>query len=419
MLLGLILPAEHPWRDEAPMVGTVAYDGDVWGLTSASRAHLDLLLLDANDLEPVDLDAIRSYRVARPGTRIVASLPESTQPGSPVLAGLVGMGVYDLTQGLSLQEAVTRAPTYADAVRWTLGDDQNYTTGHRIEVRERIVERRVAGSRRPVLILVVGTGYGAGTTTLARTVAEAAREHGEAVTLIDAAIMPGASRLHGPIRALRAAPSGGHMPSREIEAGLREQAGGYVVVDAGRAGESTGLAEMASSADAVLFAVPPATHRLAWVEALAQELAVPTPTAYVIVGGSETEAAAMKAGLKEAVGDKAAPIHHLSRSRPTDTLSAILGDRLRPVGRRSSMLDRLRWRALTFVAIPGGILELLRTIVAQAAIVVGRLLGLVIVCGALALIVAVVLPTFGGVHAVAHLVAWVEAQYRQFTTSLP
>ena len=255
MILGLVLPAGHPWREQATMLGTVAFDGEVQELVAASRAHIDVLLIDASDLKLQDLDQIRAYRISRPQTRIVVALGEDVQPGSPHLAALVGMGIYDLVKG-PLSEALSHTPTYADAVRWTMLEDEPAT--HRVQVRERIVERRMAGSQRPVLIVVAGVGYGVGTTTLAHAVAQAAREQGQPVTLLDVAIMPGASRLHTPATALRAAPRGGHLPGIEIEAALRGQTGGYVVVDAGRAGESTGLPELALTTDAVLLAVAPA-----------------------------------------------------------------------------------------------------------------------------------------------------------------
>ena len=422
MIVGLILPADHPWRDEAPMLGTVAFDGEISGLSGAARARIDVLLLDVTDLDSADLAAIRSYRIARPGTRMVVSLPvdgPAGQPGSPVLAGFVGMGVYDLTQGVSLQDALMRTPTYADAVRWTMAGDQDSGVGRRIEVRERIVERRIAASQRSVFVVVAGMGYGVGTTTLARLVAETAREQGQVTTLIDAAIMPGASRLHGPVTVLRAVPRGSHLPSFEIEAALQGQSGGYVVVDAGRAGESAGLAELARTADAVLLAVPPAVHRLAWAEALAEEPLVPRPTAYVVVGGSEALAAAMAAELGQILHEKAGPVHHLPHERPERAITAILGERLLPKGRRPSLLSRVRWRARTFAALPGGVLRLVATVAQQAAFVIGRLLGLVIVATALAVVAAVVLPAFGGVHAVAHVFAWAHAQWRQISESLP
>lgn len=416
MILGLILPENHPWREQATVLGTVAFDGEVHGLVAASRAHIDVLLLDASDLEPQDLDQIRAYRISRPQTRIVVALPEDVQPGSPHLAALVGMGIYDLAHG-PLTEALSHTPTYADAARWTLPEDEAAT--RRVQVRERIVERRIAGSQRPVLVVVAGVGYGVGTTTLANAVAEAARAQGQPVTLIDAAIMPGASRLDTPATALRAAPRGGHLPILEIEAALRGQTGGYVVVDAGRAGESTGLPELALTADAVLLAVAPAPHRIAWAEALAEDPLVPTPTAYVVVGGSEAQAAATAAELRKVLHGKAAPVHYLSPERSAASVAAILGERLLPSGQGRSTLARLRWKVRTVAALPGGALRLLRTVGQQAALVVGRLLGLVIVAGALTLVAAVVMPVFGGVHAVAHLVAWAQGEWRQFTDALP
>ena len=418
MILGLILPENHPWREQATALGTVAFDGEVHGLVAASRAHIDVLLVDASDLEPQDLDQLRAYRISRPQTRIVVALAEDVQPGSPHLAALVGMGIYDLAKG-PLSEALSHTPTYADAARWTLPESEATGPTRRVQVRERIVERRIAGSQRPVLVVIAGVGYGVGTTTLANAVAHAAREQGQPVTLIDAAIMPGASRLDTPATALRAAPRGGHLPIFEIETTLRGQTGGYVVVDAGRVGESAGLPELALTADTMLLAVAPAPHRLAWAEALAEDPLVPTPTAYVVVGGSEAQAAATAAELRKVLHGKAAPVHHLSPERSAASVADILGERLMPSGQGLSPLARLRWKVRTVAAVPGGALRLLRTLGQQVALVVGRLLGLVIVAGALALVAAVVMPVFGGVHAVAHLVGWAHAEWRQFTDAFP
>lgn len=171
MILGLILSPDHAWRAQAAAIGTVAYDGDTQSLGDAARAPLDVLAVDAAELVRDDLDTIRAYRIARPQTRIVVALPAGAEPGNPVWATLVGMGIYDLAQGLSLRESLDRNPTYADAVRWT--GDLDLETGKlkpKVEIRERIVERRVPLTQRPVLVAVAGLGPGAGTTTLAAAI---------------------------------------------------------------------------------------------------------------------------------------------------------------------------------------------------------------------------------------------------------
>ena len=172
MILGLMLPPDHAWREQAAAIGTVAYDGDTQGLSGAARAPLDVLAVDVAELARDDLDTIRAYRIARPQTRIMVALQDGAEPGSPVVAGLVAMGVYDLVHGLSLEDALACHPTYADAVRWTGDlDPGTGTLKPKVEIRERIVERRVPLTQRPVLIAVAGLGPGAGTTTLAAAVA--------------------------------------------------------------------------------------------------------------------------------------------------------------------------------------------------------------------------------------------------------
>ncbi len=187
MILGLILSPDHAWRAQAAAIGTVAYDGDTQRLGDAARAPLDVLAVDAAELVRDDLDTIRAYRIARPQTRIVVALPAGAEPGNPVWATLVGMGIYDLAQGLSLRESLDRNPTYADAVRWT--GDLDLETGKlkpKVEIRERIVERRVPLTQRPVLVAVAGLGPGAGTTTLATAVGSyLARTTGARVVLAE------------------------------------------------------------------------------------------------------------------------------------------------------------------------------------------------------------------------------------------
>jgi len=118
MLIGLILPSNHPWRDQAAEHGTVGYDRGADHLMAASRTKLDVLLVHS-PLLAGNLEAVRRYRIARPDTRIVASYPVDARPGDPTLAALVSMGVYDLIpDDMPLDQALAGRKTYADASRW-------------------------------------------------------------------------------------------------------------------------------------------------------------------------------------------------------------------------------------------------------------------------------------------------------------
>ena len=418
MTLGLVLAEEHPWRNEAEAMGHVAFDGDISGpngLVGLARMPLDLLLLDAAGITPMDLEAIRNYRIARPGTRIVVSVPADAKPGDPIPSGLVALGIYDLSTG-PLDQALANHATFADAVRW-----QNHTA-----TAPTLRERRSAAARRPALIVVAGAGYGVGTTTMARLVAETVASHGHQVVIIDVAIMAGASQIGGNVSVTRATPTGGNLPVDEVEAEMRRLKTGFVIVDVGRFGESLGLAEMVKSADLLLVAVPPATHRLGWAEAVAQDFPErkwpfpSAPTAWMVVGGSEVEAAAVAARLKDALDDFIpGTVRHLPLLRSETAVAALLGERLFPEGTSPSLMAQMRWQLLILPAVAGSAVHLLGTVARQAAFVVGRLVGLMIVVGVLALIAAIVMPVFGHVDAIAQVSAWVSSRWQALVALLP
>ena len=418
MTLGLVLAEGHVWRDQAEALGQVAFDGDVAGpngLVGLARVPIDLLLLDASGMTPMDLEAIRNYRIARPGTRIVVSVPAEAKPGAPIPSGLVALGIYDLSTG-TLDQALAHHATFADAVRW-----QTHTA-----TAPALRERHSATARGPTLIVVAGAGYGIGTTTMARLVAETVVSHGHQAIVIDAAIMSGASCIGGRVPVTRATPTGGHLAVDAIEAEMRRLKTGFVIVDAGRFGESLGLAELVKSADLLLVAVPPATHRLGWAEAVAQDFPerkwpfLSVATVWVVVGGNETEAAAVAARLKDALGDFIpGTVRHLPLLRSETAVAAILGERLLPEGSRPGLMAQVRWQLLSMPAVAGSGVHLLGTVVRQAAYVVGRLAGLMIVAGVLALIAVVVMPVFGHVDAVAQVSAWVSSRWQALGEMLP
>lgn len=169
MLTGSMLPDGHPWRAEAETLGSVTWSGDVARLSQAALSALDLLLADAATLTPQDLTALRTFRVQRPETRIVVCMPPEAEPGSPVLSGLVALGIYDLCPlGKSLAAALARPATYADAARWGLPPD-DLVGGAKADsgLKEVVRERVVATSARPTLITVSGLLPGVGATSAA------------------------------------------------------------------------------------------------------------------------------------------------------------------------------------------------------------------------------------------------------------
>ena len=418
MTFGLVLAEGHPWREQAEALGQVAFDGDVAGpngLVGLARVPLDLLLLDAAGLTAMDLEAIRNYRIARPETRIVVSVPADAKPGAPIPSGLVALGVYDIATG-TLDQALAHHATFADVVRW-----QTHAA-----TAPTLRERRSLAAERPALIVIAGAGYGVGTTTMARLVAETVASQGHQAITIDAAIMAGASCIGGRVPVTRETPTGGHLRVDQIEAEMHRLKTGFVIVDAGRFGESLGLAELVKGTDLLLVAVPPATHRLGWAEAVAQDFPErkwPFPsvaTVWVVVGGSETEAATVAARLKDALGDFIpGEIRHLPLLRSETAVAAILGERLLPEGTSPSLLVQMRWQLLSMPAVAGSAAHLLGTVARQAALVVGRLAGLMIVTGVLALIAVVVMPVFGHVDAVAQVSAWVSSRWQALVALLP
>ncbi len=358
MLIGLILGSEHPWRTETAALGTVAWDGDAQGLDGAARAPLDLLLLDAADLDPADIPAIRSYRIARPSTRILASLPADAQPGHPVAAGLVALGIYDLAQGLSLAEALSREASYADAVRWHV-EPQAPPRGRgllrapagpqpEVQVRERVVERRVAVSSRPVEIRVGGVGAGVGTTTLACAIGHYLARQGHRTVLVEVgepslAVLadrndPG--RWTGELDVYPRQPGAEATSPREL---VRARSHAYVVADVGILTDE----HLQSDADLVVLVIPGDPHRYLRAEAWRQaHRDLPEGLRVAVVGGSNSRQVADTwrelAGI-EPVVVPIAPAHSWppgggkGEQVLDQALAALLGD-LVPEGR-----PRKRW----------------------------------------------------------------------------
>jgi cellulose biosynthesis protein BcsQ len=150
MQIALLLPPDHPWREQLPSKAPVTDLPSAADLAALSRAPSDVVLAHY-DLLTGNEDDLRRYRVARPTVRIVVAHPEALQPGDPLMAALVGLGIYDLVaETTPLNEVLWRPRTYADAARWHAGPaEQSMRTGGEV-IAERTISRR-----RPSRLLIV------------------------------------------------------------------------------------------------------------------------------------------------------------------------------------------------------------------------------------------------------------------------
>jgi len=157
----------------------------VAALEDAARVPADLLLLDINT-GPGLGPAVLRYRLARPKTRIILLAPGKA-PGDTEVAAVVQTGVYDVVTNLDDLKTVLERPQaeLATAALW-LDPSLAPSVSSREQVRERIVERRVAVSQRPVLIVVAGVASGVGTTTVAFALAGYLARRGHQTVLAEA-----------------------------------------------------------------------------------------------------------------------------------------------------------------------------------------------------------------------------------------
>ncbi len=100
-------------------------------------------------------------------------------------------------------------------------------------------------------------------------------------------------------------------------------------------------------------------------------------------------------------------------------MAAILGERLLAEGDRPSLVAQACWQLLSMPSVAASVVHLLGTVIRQATFVVGRLAGLMIVAGVLALIAVVVMPVFGHVDTVARVSAWVNSRWQALGQMLP
>ncbi len=177
MRIDFIIPKESGRLHEGEQAGHTCRllplsDGLNEALKEASRSPTDVLWIAHDALESPDPAAIRRYRVARPETRIVVEIPDDLAPPNAFVSAVVGMGVLDIVlHAYTLSEAIDRHPSYADVARWQGGglswDEEPTVKAPAQEPKDRIVEKRVPMTSRPVLIAIWGSIPGVGSSTLA------------------------------------------------------------------------------------------------------------------------------------------------------------------------------------------------------------------------------------------------------------
>ncbi|WP_034630168.1 hypothetical protein [Desulfotruncus alcoholivorax] len=153
---------------------------------SLSRVAADTLILDVDAGPGEDLViAVKGYRIARPGVRIVL-LVSDREPGDVTVAQLVGLGIYDISAGSDesdwalLTGRTLQAPpaTFAQAARWHVSRDREYNgTSERV-----VIERHPIGA---VTISVAGAASGIGCTHTALAIASHIAQKKYAVALLE------------------------------------------------------------------------------------------------------------------------------------------------------------------------------------------------------------------------------------------
>jgi len=139
-------------------------------LKELARIPVDVLVLDV-ETGPGLGPAVLRYKLSRPGTRIVL-LACNKKPGDAEVARVVQAGVYDVvTDPDKLNAVLEKEPAGLEAAAKWLDPQLAPEHEKEKEVVEKVVEKKVAVSNRPVYIAVCGTASGVGTTSIACAVA--------------------------------------------------------------------------------------------------------------------------------------------------------------------------------------------------------------------------------------------------------
>ncbi|HHW02051.1 MAG TPA: hypothetical protein GXX35_04455 [Thermoanaerobacterales bacterium] len=142
-------------------------------LEEAARVPTDILILDL-EAGPGLGPAVLRYRLKRPDVRIIL-IAEGKKPGDNDVAAVVQAGVYDVVTDISALDAVLdQAPANLSAAAKWLDPAISLEAGEDVSktiIKEKIIEKKVPMSQRPVLIAVAGTAPGVGTTSVSLSLA--------------------------------------------------------------------------------------------------------------------------------------------------------------------------------------------------------------------------------------------------------
>ncbi|MGE5590187.1 MAG: hypothetical protein ACM3ZA_06165 [Bacillota bacterium] len=279
-------------RDEQATVRVVEAGQGAGALDEAARVPVDSLVLDVATGPGLGAAVLR-YRLARPQTRLIV-LAAGRQPGDPEVAGVVQAGCYDIVTDLAQLPAVLDRPP-AGLEQAALWLDPSLAPGktatETVKIRERIVERRVATSARPVLVAVAGVADGVGTTTLAAAIAAYLARAGYKALLVEANgrhdLAPAAGMAMDTAGVQPWLPGLELLPAAGAEAGreaTRLRTHEYVVADCGTV-QRSGLSAL--DGDLTLIVLPASPSRwsrvLDWLRSTGPSTALPAGSRYVML----------------------------------------------------------------------------------------------------------------------------------------
>lgn len=289
----VVQPAAALLRDRGLAEAPVLVAGQGQGakaLEEAVRVPVDVLFLDIN-AGPGLGSAVLRFRLARPNTRVVLLAPGRV-PGDAEVAAVVQAGVYDVVTDLEeLGRVLEQAPAQLAAAALWLDPSLAPAASCRQQVRERVVERRVAVSQRPVLIVLAGMAPGVGTTTAACTLAAYLARRGYQTVLVEAGDQPSLGMIteieldEHPVRWLSNLDVCRDPVPRNL---VRARQHSYVVADLGEYPCSK-LTQV--DADLILLVLPQA-HRIqravAWLRAASLRPGELEGYRYTVIGSKKT-----------------------------------------------------------------------------------------------------------------------------------
>ena len=258
-------------------------DSEAW--QNAARTQYDTIWVHWAEADH-SIRPLVQYRTLRPTTRIVLEVPDELEPPDSEVAQWVQLGVYDIVRTTSDISFVVQNPaTIADALSWTGlqpvdGEGDSGRTQPLKPVQFRTVEKKISTSARPVLIAVVGTSPGVGTTTTAVSIASLLAAMNHEVALIETLAAP--PTLERWEEDLPKGVTAFASPAPDPIELIRRREWAYIVVDAGAIPEWSVIREW--QADLTVLVGPGDRHRFGRWEPLAR--AIPEQCAGSIVAGA-------------------------------------------------------------------------------------------------------------------------------------